>query len=407
MFSILLTPIIKIPGFIGVKLEDLIVFTIIFYYFFVQKIAFKLPVRAGFLLLFIPLLLISITLGSFLLMPATITDLTKYIWLLKALIIYLVFYNYINSDVEPKDERVENILKLFIFFSVLASFICFQQYFNLFGLNKFYIPLVAPTQMTTLIGGYGSPRVVGMLGNPNAQGYAFAIALICCLYLYLVKGSKIILLSALFILLGIFMTLSRGAFVCFVAGSLFLFLMYKKHWLFSVYKLIFLGVLLTTLSMLFLWLKDNEIIYNMVLFRFEALSNITEDKSFLARFHGWIINFEYFKLSPFFGVGPLPRSADIFGAADNEWLFFLRSYGAIGTIWLILFMFLPFFIKKHKVHKEQNRKMFVISCTIATSLYIIPAAVVTSSVLFPIFLVVLSMYDVSRSSITHSKHRPL
>lgn len=403
----LLTPMIKIPGFIGIKLEDLMVFTIVFYYFFVQKITFKLPIRAGFLLIFIPLLLISITLGSFLLMPTTLTDLTKYIWLLKALIIYLVFYNYMNSDMKQEDEQVDSILRLFVYFSVLASFICFQQYFNLFGLNKLYIPLVAPTQMTTLMEGYGSPRVVGMLGNPNAQGYAFAIALICCLYLYLVKGSKMVLLSTLFILLGLFMTLSRGALVCFVAGSLFLYLTYKKSWLFTVYKIIFLGILLVTLTILFVWLKDNEVIYNMVLFRFEALSNITEDKSFLARFHGWIINFEYFKSSPFFGVGPLPRSSDIFGTADNEWLFFLRSYGAVGTIWLILFMFLPFFIKKHKKLKQKNRKMFVISCAIATALYIIPAAVVTSSVLFPIFLVVLSMYDVSRSSITHSKYRSL
>jgi len=405
LFSILLTPIIKIPGFLGVKIEDLMVFGIVFYYFFVKKIVFKLPVRAIILLAFIPLLLISITTGSFLLMPTNFTDLTKYIWLLKALVVYLVFYNYMHVNTEQESQRIENILRLFIFFSVLASFICFQQYFNLFGLNKFYIPLVAPTQMKTLMDGYPTPRVVGMLGNPNAQGYAFAIALLCCMYLYLINSNKKTLISSVFILLGLFMTLSRGAFVCFVIGALFLFLSYKKNWLFSVYKVIFLSVFLVVFSFLFLWLKDNEIMYNMILFRFESLSNISEDNSFISRIHGWIINYEYFKLSPFFGVGPLPHSSDIFGSADNEWLFFLRSYGGVGMLWLLIFMFLPFVFKKHKDLSLNNRKMFAISCTIATGIYLIPAAVVTSSILFPVFLVVLSIYDINLNNITHSNYR--
>jgi hypothetical protein len=171
--------------------------------------------------------------------------------------------------------------------------------------------------------------------------------------------------------------------------------------LFSVYKYVFLSILIVVLSALIFWLKDNEVIYNMILFRFEALSNITEDKSFMARFHGWLINYEYFRLSPLFGVGPLPRSADIFGTADNEWLFFLRSYGGIGTGWLVAFIFLPFIFKRHKCKIQKNRKMFVLSCAMATVVYIIPAAVVTSSVLFPVFLVVLSMYDVSRHRVVH------
>jgi hypothetical protein len=405
LFSILLTPMIIIPGFMGVKLEDLVVFMIVFYFFAAQNITFKLPIRALLFLIFIPLLLISVAMGSFMLMPTTITDLTKYIWLLKGGVIYLVFYNYMYSNEEQEDERVKKILMLFISFSVLASFICFQQYFNLFGLNKFYLPFVAPTQMATLMEGYGSPRVVGMLGNPNAQGYAFAIALICCLYLYLMDSSKKVLVYSCFIFLGLIMTLSRGSLLCFVAGAVFLFLVYKKNWLFSVYKIIFLSIASVILTILFLWLKDNEVIYNMILFRFEALSNITEDRSFIARYHGWIINYEYFKLSPLFGVGPLPRSIDIFGMADNEWLFFLRAYGAIGTLWLLLFMVLPFFLKKHNNLKKTNRKKFAFSCVMVTGIYMIPAGVVTSSVLFPVFLVVLAMYDVDKKSITLSKRK--
>jgi hypothetical protein len=406
LFCVLVTPMIKVPGFIGVRLEDFVVFTVVFYGLLVQNISFKLPVRVLLLIVFIPFLLVSITVGSFLLMPATLMDLTKYIWLFKSIVVYLLFYNYLYSSKDNVNSRIEYLLKLFMYFSVISSFICFQQYFNLLNLNKFYIPLIAPSQTTTLLNDYATPRVVGMLGNPNSQGYAFAIALVCSLYLFLKKAvdRKIILLCASFIFVGLVMTLSRSGLICFVSGCLFLFLTYKKGWSFLLFKLFFLAVLFSGLIMLFVLLKENETLYNLIIFRFEALSNISEDNSFVTRFHGWAINYEYFKISPFFGVGPLPRSVDIFGTADNEWLLFLRSYGLVGFFWLILFMLLPLSLKSSKSLEVLNRKRFVLACIFSTWLFMIPAGVITSSGLFSVFLCVLAVYDVDFKKIQLGKN---
>jgi hypothetical protein len=384
---------IKVPGFIGVRLEELLVFFLVFYCAAIQRVTFKVPFRVSLFVIFVPILLISITVGSFLLMPAALLDLTKYIWLFKATVIYLVFYNYIHADGGSEEKRADEILKLFVICSVLSSFICFQQYFNLFNLNRLYIPLIAPSQYTTLMEGYSSPRVVGMLGNPNSQGYALALALNCMLFLIFKEKSTTKILGAIVIFIAMLMTLSRGSLVSCLAGVLVLFCFYKKDKKFVIYKLVIFCLLFFVLSVLILWLKDNPLIYDLILFRFEALSNISEDTSFVTRFHGWLINIEHFKLSPVFGVGPLPRAVTIFGAADNEWLLFLRSYGIVGVVWLLCFLFVPIFMRRTKFIEAKNRRSLVLAGVIITCLYMIPAGVITSSGLVGILLVFLSIYD--------------
>tara|TARA_R110002072_G_scaffold255129_2_gene413848 strand:- start:899 stop:2110 length:1212 start_codon:yes stop_codon:yes gene_type:complete len=396
----LLTPVLKIPGFIGVRLEDLLVFCLIFYFAFIQRITFKVPMRVSLFVLFIPILLLSITVGSFLMMPASLLDLTKYIWLLKSIVIYLVFFNYIYGDSGEQENRIEEILRYFLIFSVVSSFICFQQYFNLFNLNKTYIPLIAPSQFTSLMPGYSSPRVVGMLGNPNLQGYVFALALNCMLFLLMKKRTIIMMVWAIVLLVAMLMTLSRGALVSFLVGALFLFFSYEKDRSFRIYKVFIFVFVCSILFIIIFWLKDNAVIYNLILFRFEMLSNISEDGSFVARFHGWLINYEYFKLSPLFGLGPLPRATEIFGMGDNEWLTFLRAYGVVGIVWLVCFMFAPCFLRCPSSLATKNRKNLVLSVLIITCVYMVPAAVITNSGLIGILLVILTMYDVSQAKLS-------
>lgn len=190
------------------------------------------------------------------------------------------------------------------------------------------------------------------------------------------------------------MTLSRSSLAVFVIGALFLFIFYKKNKTFSYYKYLILLVMGVFLFGAFIFLKENEVIYNLILWRFEGLANIMEDKSFITRFHGWIINFEYFTLSPVFGVGPLPRGGEVFGTSDNEWLFFLRSYGAVGTAWLLLFLYSSFiFTNKIKATYMRNFNYFSLSVVIMTSIYMIPAGVITSSSLSSLFVAILAFND--------------
>ena len=276
----------------------------------------------------------------------------------------------------------------------VSALVCISQFFNPLNINSYYVAFVAPTQFTTLIEGYGTPRAVGMIGNPNAQGYLMALALLSGFYLMLKSASKYSSIKLILIFTAMLMTLSRSSLAVFVVGVLFLFVFYKKNKMFSYYKyliLIFIGMFLFGALVV---LNENEVIYNSILWRFEGLANIMEDKSFIARFHGWAINIEYFNLSPIFGVGPLPRGGELFGASDNEWLFFLRSYGAIGTVWLLLFLYSSFiFTNKVKSPDIRNFNYFSLSVVIMTSIYMIPAGVITSSSVSSLFVAILALND--------------
>ncbi|MBB1369935.1 O-antigen ligase family protein [Pseudoalteromonas sp. SR45-4] len=401
LFSVffLLTPTVKVPGFIGIRLDDLLAFLIIFLFFLLSKsatISVKVPVRAGLILIFSLLLLISISWGATYGLPTSILDLTKYIWLAKLFVIYLVFYNYIYFDttVDNVIERRNAALSSIVTIASVSALICMSQFFNPLNINNYYVPFVAPTQFTTLIEGYGTPRVVGMIGNPNAQGYLMALTLLSGLYLMLTNASRLLGIKLLLIFIAMIMTLSRSSLAVFVIGALFLFFFYKKDKMFSYYKYLVLTLMGIFLFGAFVFLKENEVIYNLILWRFEGLANIMDDKSFITRFHGWIINIEYFTLSPVFGVGPLPRGGEVFGASDNEWLFFLRSYGAVGTFWLFFFLFFSFLLNNSlKVSSIRNFNYFSLSVVIMTSIYMIPAGVITSSSLSSLFVAILAFND--------------
>ena len=395
----LLTPTIKIPGFIGIRLDDLLAFSILGLFIFLSKISIikvKFPIRACLLLVFFFLLLISITWGSTYSLPTSILDLTKYIWLIKLLVIYLVFYNYIFYDNELFEiiKRRNIILSAVVVIATISALISISQFFNPLNINKLYVPIVAPTQYTTLMQGYGTPRVVGMIGNPNAQGYLLALSLLTGLFLMLTKSSKKLGLMSLVIFIAMLMTLSRSALIVLLVGAFTLFLLYKKDKIFALYKIFILILVCLFLAGLIIFLKDNEAIYNLIIWRFEALTNIMEDKSFLARFHGWTINLEFFYKSPLIGVGPLPRGGDVFGASDNEWLYFLRAYGSVGVFWLVLFLFVPFLYSiKNNYLITQNFNYYSFAMVVMTCIYMVPAGVITSSSLSSLFIALLAFSD--------------
>ena len=395
----LLTPTLKIPGFIGVRLDDIIAFLMTFFFiissmFTIVKV--RIPSRALGILMFSILLLISMSWGATYALPTNILDLTKYIWLLKMLVIYLTFFNFIyfDSNINGVAIRQRKVLSYIVTIASISALISFSQFINPFNINELYIPVIAPTQFTTLVGGYGSPRVVGMIGNPNAQGYLMALSLLVGLYCMLEKPSKILLIKLSIIFVAMLMTLSRTALVVFTIGALILFFLYKKNTRFFYYKylaLIFAGMGCFTI---FVFLKDNESIYNLIFWRFESLSNVMEDNSFLARFDGWAINLEYFLKSPLFGVGPIPRGGEIFGVSDNEWLLFLRSYGVIGITWLLMFFFVPFiFTASGHTIMEKNIKYLSFAIISMTCVYMVPAAIVTSSSLNSLFIALLAFHD--------------
>jgi len=396
MFFIFLTPTIRLGGMTGFRLEEIFVLMLlVVMIFFAKKGSFweiAVPTRIIYFLCFSVLMIISITAGSLLILPTSILDLSKFIWLFKAVIIYLVFYNFIYCYNTGVVERRDFILKWFVRFGFLSSLICFQQYFNIWNLNQIYIPFIAPTQSYTLMPGYPAPRVVGMLGNPNVQGFVLALSLICYTFLSLKNNKSVSFYMFICLLIAMAMTLSRTSLIVYLAGVIILIMFYQKNKMFVLYKFLLFMFIISLIIGFYLLFKDNEMIYKLILFRFEKLEAGVNDPSLVARVHQWTLNFEYFKLSPIFGVGPLPR-ANLFGAADNEWLLFLRTYGIVGCIWLLLFLFYPLMVSKKNNLDNKNYKVFMLSILGATCLYMIPAAVITSPQLFPFILILLATHD--------------
>ena len=96
LFMVFLTPTIWIPGVIGVRFEEFFVmlWLVVFAIFYRQGVleAAYIPVRGAMLLAFAAIILLSITVGSVMQLPASILDLTKFIWLFKALMVYFIFF---------------------------------------------------------------------------------------------------------------------------------------------------------------------------------------------------------------------------------------------------------------------------------------------------------------------------
>ncbi|TMO83617.1 O-antigen ligase family protein [Pseudoalteromonas spongiae] len=392
-----LTPTIKIPSFIGVKLDDLFALS----WFFVLLVLFKIreikeliiTTRLIYLLAFFIVLPLSISSGALIQLPTSLLDYTKFLWLIKITIVYLIFSNYIHTgNIADTPKKRDEILKHIVVAGFVSSLICFQQYFDLFSLNAIYTPIISPTQHFTLMPGYSSPRVIGMIGNPNAQGYALAVALLCAFYLTLSKQKSISILVPVCIFVALIMTLSRTALIIAFIGMATLTFLYSRGVVFTLYKIVLSTFLIALLVLLYVFLKDNEVIYKLVIFRLESLGSGVEENSFVARFHSWKVNYEYFLKSPYFGVGPLPR-AEIFEAADNEWLLILRTYGLVGLIWFLLFLFHPIVQYKPSNNYQKNFRAFILSFCALTMFYMIPAAAFSNVALAPYIMMILALLD--------------
>ncbi|MCY7296204.1 O-antigen ligase family protein [Alteromonas sp. a30] len=402
LFCMFLTPTISIPGFIGIRFEELfIVPWLALSFLFRPSLRMLIPFRAFFFLLFSILLITSISVGSIMQLPASLLDLVKLIWIVKIFFIYSILYNFIHSDSDYY-QRLIYILRIFVIFGFVSALICIQQYFDILSLNRYYVPIIAPTQFNTLMPGYSSPRVVGIIGNPNAQGLVMAFTLITLTYLILEKRIKYG--SVLFVVLfsALIMTLSRSAFIVWGCGTVCLILLFRGGWKLTIYKYVLLASVIAIIGVMFVFLRDNKVIYNLILFRFELLANGLEEGSFSARFNQWMLNIRYFLESPIFGVGPLPR-AGIFHFADNEWLVLLRSYGLVGTGWLVMTLTLPLLLFRPAHKWGKNLKSFNLSILLCAFMYMVPAAVLTGINTVSFLIVLLACIDQNHSAIVWSK----
>ena len=287
--------------------------------------------------------------------------------------------------------RVE-ALSFFIRSSLLVGLgtaaIAVQQFFDLGSLNAIYVPIVAPTQFHTLVGGYAWPRPVGMIGNPNELGFVFVLLGLSGVILRLVdkNARKGWLVVSLIMFLCAALTLSRSsiisglaAFLILLGGVFFAGFAYSG----GVIKYRMAGFKVAAISAgligaLMAWLVLDQSVAAQVTWRFSP----EHYGSFEARFSAWEANMEGWRNSPVLGIGPL-RHAGVFAAADNEHFLLLRT----GGVLLFSLVMLLIFVGIVAPGVDRYSRLGSLAIAVATVLYMIPAVAFYSLVAFPYMLI--------------------
>ncbi|MDH3349292.1 MAG: O-antigen ligase family protein [Desulfobulbaceae bacterium] len=390
IISLFLTPALKLFGSLpALRLDDLLILLAVLYVICSVCLGCRVVLvwgwRQTLLTGFSMIILISILNGTVVGMGTHFGDLNKLIRLGKYLLFYTLTVSLIEISPNPEEEKTK-ILRLILVSSLLLVPLILQQYFNWFNLNDHYIKIVAPTQFHTLIDNYPRPRPVGMIGNPNELGFMYAMCSMISLY-FVWKYLKFRYFVTLLVQIGtLLLTGSRSALVALCCGVCFFILVPYIGQGYKVNKKR-LSYLLVAISCVFIFLI---VIHDKNVWRFFELADIKSSASWLVRLDVWNETFILFWQNPFLGVGPLSRSGLSY-SVDNEWLFLLRSYGLIGTIYFAFIFLVPHF-KNSRVGCKILRRLMS-SLLVCTSVYMIPAFVFSSLELMPILLTFLACDD--------------
>ncbi|WP_164219915.1 O-antigen ligase family protein [Virgibacillus sp. YIM 98842] len=402
LISLIITPNIgMIPGIPNIRVEEILI--VIFMLYLVVNLCVKKKIIIGinyfqvFLIAFLIIISLSMLIGSLNNYNTSLADFNQFIRILKYLTIYTMAITLIKLSKDSQAEK-NRIINTILNTSIILFIIVIQQYFNLFNLNEQYIHLIAPTQDETLLAGDANARVVGMYGNPNELGFLFVITVI--LSIYMLYNSKTHRLKYTLILImqisGLFFTLSRSAFLAMVIGVLILIIgmalrntSINVNFIKRILPISLILIIIATITLNFTNFS------NEIWWRFAELNNLEASTSWQARLSNWDENIDIIEDNPIFGVGPL-RRADFEFAADNEWLLLLRSYGLIGTLYLIFIFFVPI------LKAKSNYKKLTIAVLTAVMVFMIPAAVFHSLKLFPLVLIIFALTVDSKKAITIS-----
>lgn len=392
IFSIILTPDIdpgRIPSF---RIEQIIVS--LFFVHALIKVMLGKPVRINsyrFPLMFLGLAFFTV-LSIFVGAQKGIRIIPNDFFELYKIFVYLGIYLITDSLLLDHGDKLKvlNFMRICLVISVMISV---QQYFNLFGLNEVYVPLIAPTQARFLINDYPFPRVVGLTSNPNEYAIMPGIGVIVSWAMYSLDRNKRNLAFMAVFILGVLMTLSRSGFIFVAVGIVMYTILYffrctirrsrssliiaDRHSLeFITFALLMGAVMIIA----FFTIVPEELTWRLI----RGL-NLSSDSSFQARLTNWVEHIDYFKMSPVFGLGP--AKAIVYQAqADNEWLLFLRRYGVVGCTYIALIFFVPF-----RRSRDRFYSLIYFSTISAAAVYMLVANIYSSFQVVPLIIILAAM----------------
>lgn len=261
-------------------------------------------------------------------------DFNNYILSLLMVACHSVFYFFIFISLNEREDNFEYLCKVMVLGGLLIT------------LEIAYVYLTKYQVGTQLSGAWKSEIIIGSLPSNPAGGF---IALTLPFFFYLAYKNKcgyLYYIMAIICLIGVFFTLSRGAFLIsapvFVLGSIFacVFAKNKKPLIITA----ILSVVMIGISLLVMYkLGAFERVFNFY------IENSLNDHG---RFDIWKEHFELFKDYPIFGSG---FSANMI-IKEKEWIFISLAHNTLvqvltsaGIIGFILYAF----------HRCQTAKLFL------------------------------------------------
>jgi len=337
---------------IGMRLGDLICYTVIVITLFVilNKIR-HITITAPLILLILMSvsdqisLVISLYKGIVVLNDAfELTRMIVYIFT------YLITFSYFNTSNYKLSHLDFKFIQLIMIILYAITFI--EIYYENILLN--FLEFVYSFEKSRGISAY-SIRTVAMFANPNYYGIFLSIIFNVFYYILLVSKSKknnfILILNLLIIVLCVFSTGSRTAFVVlllgFVYNNLYSFIFCKairKKILFITVPLL-ITVLYLISSANYVQDTDTPSIFSRVL----DVQNTSE--SLNERFEIWDRNNKDLKDSIIFGNGPNKAEVRVF---DNNYLFILYRNGLIGLIPFLSLILIEFFKAQINIFRKKN-----------------------------------------------------
>lgn len=246
------------------------------------------------------------------------------------------------------------LLKTISILMIIISIFGIIQYFNPFSINKLYVKLYAPTQSTTLVGDYPTPRIVGTKPNPSVYGILVSLGIYFnLLYYKQAKYKSLCLVSIALCLINLTMTLTRTIQIAFLASFIVYILIavwLKKGWK----KAILATSIVILLGIIILLILPDSLTWR--LFQVFDFSNAT---SWIARISKWEKYIPIIQENILFGIGPVKNLVHNIGYIDSEWIQMLLQYGIFGFIFYILMLLSPLYIYTKKKENKNILKYYI------------------------------------------------
>jgi hypothetical protein len=242
------------------------------------------------------------------------------------------------------DKRFDSKLffRFFCFFGLLLSLVVISQYFNVFGFNNLYYPLLGTDRAVAYLS-MEYDRVIGFYGNPNEVGFVFGIMVFVAILAFDKLKIKAFFIG--FFFLAVVLSQSRTVWVA-LASSLFIFCILGR--INIVRYLIFIALSVVSFFV-FSYFFDVDKFYSRA-FEFTTLRLRIEDL--------WAPTMEAINQNPFLGS---PDRESIL-ATDNEFLSVWVRYGFFPLI-ALLFWFVLIFSSSLSFGRVSEGKRILFSLT--------------------------------------------